>query len=75
MVINLKLDKNVKKSGYQSIFFYVVNGKSGTINQIRKKVYVGLEVSAKQFDLKNFRAKPRHPNQQVINQAISKFKK
>jgi len=74
VVINLKLDKNVKKSGYQSIFFYVVNGKSGTINQIRKKVYVGLEVSAKQFDLKNFRAKPRHPNQQVINQAISKFK-
>ena len=74
MVITLKLDKNVKKSGYQSIFFYVVNGKSGTINQIRKKVYVGLEVSAKQFDLKNFRAKPRHPNQEVINQAISKFK-
>lgn len=56
------------------LFFYVVNGKSGTINQIRKKVYVGLEVSAKQFDLKNFRAKPRHPNQEVINQAISKFK-
>ncbi len=74
MVITLKLDKNVKKSGYQSIYFYVVNGKSGTINQIRKKVYVGLEVSAKQFDLKNFRAKPRHPNQEVINQEISKFK-
>lgn len=74
MVITLKLDKNVKKSGYQSVYFNLVNGKSSTNNQIRKWITTGLEVSAKQFDLKNFRAKSRHPNQEVINQAISKFK-
>lgn len=74
MVITLKLDNNVKKSGYQSVYFKLTHGKSSTNNQIRKWITTGLEVSAKQFDLKNFRAKPRHPNQEVINQAIVKFK-
>ncbi len=74
MIITLKLDKNVKKSGRQSVFFYLSHGKSGEVSQIRKKVYVGLEVSAKQFDLKNFRAKPRHDNQSIINEKLKQLK-
>jgi len=58
MIITLKLDNNVKKSGYQSVYFKLSHGKSSTNNQIRKWITTGLEVSAKQFDLKNFRAKP-----------------
>ena len=42
MIISLKLDSNVKKSGLQSIYFYASLGKSGRVGQIRKKVYVGL---------------------------------
>ena len=58
MIITLKIDNNVKKSGYQSVYFKLSHGKSSTNNQIRKWITTGLEVSAKQFDLKNFRAKP-----------------
>jgi len=74
MIISLKLDSNVKKSGLQSIYFYASLGKSGRVGQIRKKVYVGLDVSAKQFDLKNFRAKSRHANHEIINERLKQLK-
>ena len=74
MVITLKLDNNVKKSGLQSVFFNVSHGKGGQIGQIRKKIYTGLEVSAKQFDIKNFRAKSKHSNYQIINNRVDELK-
>ena len=74
MVITLKLDKNIKKSGHQSIYFYVSHGKSGQVNQIRKKIYPNLEVSSKQFDLKNFRAKSSHSNYTIINSRLDELK-
>ena len=74
MIITLKLDKNIKKSGLQSIYFYVSHGKSGQVNQIRKKIYPNLEVSSKQFDLKNFRAKSSHSNYTIINNRLDELK-
>ncbi len=74
MVITLKLNSYVRDNGFCNIYFNVSNGKSGEINQVRKRIYKNLEVNPKQFDKKNFRAKPKHPNQAIINQAISKFK-
>ncbi len=67
MIIALKIDKNVKKSGLNSIYFNVSHGKSGQISQVRKRVYPNLEVSIKQFDLKNFRAKSSHSNLYIIH--------
>ena len=57
MIITLKLDSRTKSSGLNPIFFKLSHGKSGTTEQVRKKIYVGIDVSVKQFDLKNFRAK------------------
>jgi hypothetical protein len=74
MVITLKIDSNVKKSGLNSVYFYVSQGKSGSISQMRKKIYVGLDVSIKQFDLKNFRAKSRHANFQIINKRLDELR-
>ena len=74
MIIALKIDKNVKKSGLNSIYFNVSHGKSGQISQVRKRVYPNLEVSIKQFDLKNFRAKSSHSNYQIINNRIDELK-
>lgn len=74
MVITLKLDNNVKKSGLNSIYFNVSQGKSGQKNQIRKRIYSKLEVSPKQFDLKNFRAKSSHPNYEIINSRLDELK-
>ena len=74
MVITLKLNSYVRDNGFCNVYFNVSNGKSGEINQVRKRIYKNLEVNPKQFDKKNFRAKPKHPNQAIINQAISKFK-
>ena len=73
MVITLKLNSYVRDNGFCNVYFNVSNGKSGEINQVRKRIYKNLEVNPKQFDKKNFRAKPKHPNQAIINQAISKF--
>lgn len=74
MVIALKLDKNVKKSGLNSVYFNVSNGKSGQFNQIRKRIYPNLEVNLKQFDVKNFRAKSTHPNYSIINKRIEELR-
>ena len=74
MVIALKLDKNVKKSGLNSVYFNVSNGKSGQSNQIRKRIYPNLEVNLKQFDVKNFRAKSTHPNQSIINKRVEELR-
>ena len=74
MNITLKLDKNVKKSGLSSVLFYVSNGKSGKVGQVRRKIYVGLEVNSKKFNLKNFRAKSSHPNHSIINKRIDELR-
>ena len=74
MVITLKVDKRVNKENLSTVFFYIVNGKSGTVSQIRRKVYLSIKVNSKQFDLKNFRAKPNHSNQEIINEALRKHK-
>ena len=74
MVITLKLDKNVKKSGLQTVYFQLTNGKSNTKAQVRKFISTGIQVEAKQFDIKNFRAKPNHSNQEIINEALRKHK-
>ena len=74
MIITLKIDNNVKKSGLCSVYFNVSHGKSGEAGQVRKRVYKSLEVNPKQFDKKNFRAKPKHDNQATINEALKKYK-
>lgn len=74
MVITLKVDSVIKKNGSQSIYYKVSHGKSGSIGQIRKRVYTGIGVSIKQFDVKNFRAKSKHPNQQIINVKIDELR-
>lgn len=74
MVITLKVDSAIKKNGSQSIYYKVSHGKSGSIGQIRKRVYTGIGVSVKQFDVKNFRAKSKHPNQQIINVKIDELR-
>lgn len=74
MIIALKLDNNVKKSGLNSVYFNVSHGKSGQSDQIRKRIYPNLEVNLKQFDVKNFRAKSTHPNYSIINKRIEELR-
>jgi hypothetical protein len=74
MIITLKIDTRPKSSGLNPIFFKLSHGKSGTTEQVRKKIYIGIDVSLKQFDPKNFRAKSRHANHEIINERLKQLK-
>lgn len=74
MIITLKLDNNIKTTGLQSVYFNVSHGKSGQAGQIRKRLYVGLDIFSKQFDVKNFRVKSTHSNYEIINKRLDELK-
>ena len=74
MVITLKVDKRVNKNNLSSIYFLLTNGKYGTPSFIRKKIFLPNKINPKQFDYKNFRAKPKHQAQDVINEALKDHK-
>ena len=74
MIITLKLDTRPKSDGSNPLYFKLSHGKSGSSEQVRKKIYIGIDVSLKQFDLKNFRAKSRHANHEIINERLKQLK-
>ncbi|NNK70647.1 MAG: hypothetical protein HKO96_09225, partial [Flavobacteriaceae bacterium] len=70
MRITLKIDKQVKKGGLQSILFYLSHGKAGSPNQYRKHITSKVRIRLKHFDQINFRALPKHVDHAGINKAI-----